>query len=133
MPEYMSELSDRMPEYMPNKMPRGRPNRMPDGMPEYMPHNMSAGRDHSKRVILQLPPLPCAVLWAVYGGIIEGSLEVKLPTTWTGEKQRCLASPCFWRICGSGGSKSRPSKAAGAEPSGQMRDEKLHAAVARSR
>ena len=30
-------------------------------------------------------------------------------------------------ICGSGGSKSRLAKAAGAEPSGQMRDEKLHA------
>ena len=34
--------------------------------------------------------------------------------------------------CGSGGSKSRLAKAAGAEPSGQMRDEKLHAVVARS-
>ena len=33
-------------------------------------------------------------------------------------------------ICGSGGSKSRLAKAAGAEPSGQMRDEKLHAVVA---
>ena len=32
----------------------------------------------------------------------------------------------------SGGSKSRLAKAAGAEPSGQMRDEKLHAVVARS-
>ena len=29
-------------------------------------------------------------------------------------------------ICGSGGSKSRLPKAAGAEPSGQMRDEKAH-------
>ena len=35
-------------------------------------------------------------------------------------------------ICGSGWSKSRLAKAAGAEPSGQMRDVKLHAAVARS-
>ena len=34
-------------------------------------------------------------------------------------------------VCGSGGSKSRLAKAAGAEPSGQMRDEKLHAVVAR--
>ena len=33
-------------------------------------------------------------------------------------------------ICGSGGSKSRLAKAAGAEPSGRMRDEKLHADVA---
>ena len=33
---------------------------------------------------------------------------------------------------GSGGSKSRLAKAAGAEPAGQMRDEKLHAVVARS-
>ena len=90
----------------------------------------------------------------------EGSLEVKLPTIWTDEKQRweesgkrrsekrivkrksqkkedtgarkgrkhCV-SPM---ICGSGGSKSRLAKAAGSEPSGQMRDEKLHAVVARS-
>ena len=35
-------------------------------------------------------------------------------------------------IWGSGGSKSRLAKAAGAEPAGQMRDEKLHAVVARS-
>ena len=40
----------------------------------------------------------------------------------------------FPMVCGSGagGSKSRLAKAAGAEPSGQMRDEKLHAVVARS-
>ena len=38
----------------------------------------------------------------------------------------------FPMICGPGGSKSRLAKAAGAEPSGQMRDEKLHAVVARS-
>ena len=36
-------------------------------------------------------------------------------------------------ICGSGGWKSRLAKAAGAEPSGQMRDEKLHTVVARSK
>ena len=36
----------------------------------------------------------------------------------------------FPRICGSGGSKSRLAKAAGKEPAGQMRDEKLHAVVA---
>ena len=97
--------------------------------------------------------------------ISEGSLEVKLPTIWTDEKQRWsrrtekrsaeerrsekrksqqkedagarkgrkLAKHCvFPMICGSGGSKSRLAKAAGAEPSGQMRDEKLHAVVARS-
>ena len=34
--------------------------------------------------------------------------------------------------CGPGGLKNRLAKAAGAEPSGQMRDEKLHADVARS-
>ena len=38
----------------------------------------------------------------------------------------------FPMICGSGGSKSRLAEAAGAEPSGQRRDEKLHAVVARS-
>ena len=107
--------------------------------------------------------------------MFEGSLEVKLPTIWTDEKQRweesekkekrreekrseakrseekrreeeekrreeerrekvgksrnTLFSPM---ICGSGGSKSRLAKAAGAEPAGQMRDEKLHAVVAPS-
>ena len=35
-------------------------------------------------------------------------------------------------ICGPGGSKSRLAKAAGAEPSGQMRNKKLHAAGARN-
>ena len=44
-------------------------------------------------------------------------------------KSRNCVSPM---ICGSGGSKSRLAKAAGAEPAGQMRDEKLHAVVARS-
>ena len=90
---------------------------------------------------------------------IEGSLEVKLPTIWTDEKQsraegerrerleerrsekrksqkkedadarkgRKVAKHCvFPMICGSGGSKSRLAKVAGAEPAGQMRDEKLH-------
>ena len=38
----------------------------------------------------------------------------------------------FPMICGSGGSKSNLAKAAGAEPAGQMKDEKLHAVVARS-
>ena len=38
----------------------------------------------------------------------------------------------FPMICGSGGSKSRLANAAGAEPAGQIRDEKLHAVVARS-
>ena len=97
--------------------------------------------------------------------MFEGSLEVKLPTIWTDEKQRWeesekrreeerrskkerkpqkkedpgarkgrkVAKHCdFSMICGSGGSKSRLAKAAGAEPCGQMRDEKLHAVVARS-
>ena len=95
---------------------------------------------------------------------IRRSLEVKLPTIWTDEKQRWeesekrreeerrsqkrkfqkkedpgarkgrkVAKHCvFPMICVSGGSKSRLAKAAGAEPAGQMRDEKLHAVVVRS-
>ena len=48
-------------------------------------------------------------------------------------KGRKVAKHCvFPMIWGSGGSKSRLTKAAGAEPAGQMRDEKLHAVVARS-
>ena len=38
----------------------------------------------------------------------------------------------FPMTCGSGGSNGRLAKAAGAESAGQMRDEKLHAVVARS-
>ena len=50
---------------------------------------------------------------------------------WKGRK---VAIHCvFPMICGSGGSKSNLAKAAGAEPAGQMRDEKLHAVVARSK
>jgi len=37
--------------------------------------------------------------------------------------------PLFW----GSGSKTRLAKAAGAEPSGQMRDQKLHTVVARSK
>ena len=96
--------------------------------------------------------------------VIEGSLEVKLPTIRRdgkaevgrvreeksrsenirdGESQkrqdagarkdRKVAIHCvFPMICGSGGSKSNLAKAAGAEPAGQMRDEKVHTVVARS-
>ena len=113
------------------------------------------------------------IIW-LQSTIIEGSLEVKLPTKWTDEKQRWKGSErrkaemervrekrkirreksrrervrrkkmqmrekvgksrntVFPMVCGSGGSKSRLAKAAGAEPAGQMRDEQLHAVVARS-
>ena len=48
-------------------------------------------------------------------------------------KGRKVAKLCiFPMICGSGHSKSRLAKAAGAEPAGQMRDETLHAVVATS-
>ena len=48
-------------------------------------------------------------------------------------KGRKVAKHCVFPMsCGSGGSKSRLAKPAGAEPAGQMRDEKLHAVVARS-
>ena len=46
---------------------------------------------------------------------------------------RKVAIHCvFPMICGSGGSKSSLAKAVGAEPCAQIRDEKLHAVVARS-
>ena len=48
-------------------------------------------------------------------------------------KGRKVAKHCVFPLfCGSGGSKSRLPKAAGAEPAGQMRDEKWHAVVASS-
>ena len=46
-----------------------------------------------------------------------------------GKSRNTGVFPMIW---GSGGSKSRLAKAAGAEPAGQMRDEKLHAVVVRS-
>ena len=47
-------------------------------------------------------------------------------------KSRKVAKQCvFPMIYGSGGRKSRLAKAAGVEPCGQMRDEKLHAVVVR--
>ena len=46
---------------------------------------------------------------------------------------RKVAKHCvFPMICGFGKSKSKLAKAAGAEPAGQMRDEKVHSIVARS-
>ena len=48
-------------------------------------------------------------------------------------KGREVTKHCVFQVfCGSGGSKSRLAKAAGAEVAGQMRDEKLHAVVVRS-
>ena len=48
-------------------------------------------------------------------------------------REKLVSIHCvFPIICGSGRSTSRLAKAAGAEPRGQMRDEKLHAVVARS-
>ena len=47
-------------------------------------------------------------------------------------KGRKVAKHCVFPVfCGSGGSKSRLAKAAGAEVAGQRRDEKLQAVVAR--
>ena len=48
-------------------------------------------------------------------------------------KGREVAKHCIFPLfCGSGGSTSRLSKAAGAEPAGQMKDDQLPAVVARS-
>ena len=48
-------------------------------------------------------------------------------------KGREVAKHCVFPVfCGSGGSKSRLAKAAGAETSGQRGDEKVHSVVARS-
>ena len=86
--------------------------------------------------------------------LIEGSLEAKQRWEESEEKRRRKKikkkkaseerrSRCakgrkvakrsvFPMICGSRGSKSRLAKPAGAEPAGQMRDEKFHAVVVRS-
>ena len=57
------------------------------------------------------------------------SKEKKMQVCGKGEK---VAIHCvFPMICGSEGSKTRLAKAAGAEPSGKVRNQKLHAVVAR--
>ena len=75
--------------------------------------------------------------------LIEGSLEAKFPTIWTYGKDSQEEAQRWEKIRkgesqkredastrkGSGGSKSRLAKAAGAETSGQMRNEKLHPGV----
>ena len=94
--------------------------------------------------------------------LVEGSLDVKLPTRpdekaevgrvreetrreekiirkkireEKGQKKeekggKVAKHTSFPMFCGPGGSKSRLAKAAGAEPSGPMRDEKLHTSLA---
>jgi hypothetical protein len=78
--------------------------------------------------------------------VIEGSLEVNLPTSRDGKSQRReqkkkedpgapkgrkVARRCvFPIICGSGGSKNRLPKAAGAEPAGYIRNKKVYTVVA---
>ena len=48
--------------------------------------------------------------------------------------EKVVAKHCVFPMrCDSAGSESRLAKAVGAETSGQMRHEKLHAAVARSK
>ena len=103
-----------------------------------------------------------SALWSTLstGVLIEGSLNSKLPTIWTVEKQsrvvksterRCNSAKVrrkkihprqmleksrnavfFSMIRVPGQSKSRPVKAAGAEVGAQRRNQKLHAAVAKS-
>ena len=100
-------------------------------------------------LFLKLSPPPCAVILA------EGSLEVTSDSMdrWKAEmgrvreektrrrskkrnseerSRKVTIHSVFPMTCGSGGSTGRLAKAAGAEPCGQMRDEKLHGAVARS-
>ena len=96
--------------------------------------------------------LNCYQLGSIY--MYRRKFRSQLPTIWTDGKAKSEKSRrervrrkkmemrekvgksrftvFFPMICGSGGSKSRLAKAAGAEPCGQMRDEKLHAVVARS-
>ena len=75
--------------------------------------------------------------WKSRGGKSRKKIEkrerVKRKKMQVREKvEQSRATVFFPMICGSRGSKSRLAKAAGAEPSDWMRDEKLHVVVARS-
>ena len=61
-----------------------------------------------------------------------GVREEKRRTKRKSQKKESRETLCFSNDLWLRGSKSRLAKAAGAEPAGQMRDEKLHAVVARS-
>ena len=75
--------------------------------------------------------------WKSRGGKSQGGEEQKREDQRREEMQarekvgeaRSYVSPM---ICGPGGLKSRLAKPVGAEPAGPMRDEKIHALVARS-
>ena len=126
----------------------------------------SAGRQAALKAAFELQKWSVAIARSdgYNRDIIEGSLEVKLPTIWRDEKQsgevesevepeerkyrgarsqnkegtsaenvRKVANRYVLpMICWPGGSKSRLGKAAGAEVAVQQKNEKWHAAVARS-
>jgi len=84
------------------------------------------------------------MVYVLYDTIFEGSLEVKLPTIWTDEKQSRSEAERREKIRREKSRRERVrrkkmqmrekvgkslAKAADAEPVGQMRDEKLHAVV----
>ena len=70
--------------------------------------------------------------WKSRGGKSQRGEEKKREDAGARKGRKVAIHSVFLMICGSGGSTSRIAKAAGAEPCGQMRHEKLHAAVARS-
>ena len=62
------------------------------------------------------------------GKIIKGDSQKREDAG--ARKGRRVEKHCFVTVlCGSGGSRSRLAKAAGAEPAGQRRDAQLHAVV----
>ena len=65
----LEDMPDRMPEGMPDRMPDKMSDRMPEDLPVTKCINVMVGITRSKVIF------------------IEGSLEVKLPTIWTDEKQ----------------------------------------------
>ena len=70
--------------------------------------------------------------WKSRGGKSQRREEQKREDAGARKGSKAAKHCVFPMICGSGGSKSRLAKAAGAEPCGQMRDEKAHSIVARS-
>ena len=70
--------------------------------------------------------------WKSRGGKSQRREEQKREDAGARKGSKAAKHCVFPMICVSGGSKSRLAKAAGAEPAGQMRDEKVHSIVARS-
>ena len=93
MPEY---LPHRIVEYMPDLMPEGRSDRKPVFMPERMPDMSNRWPEYMPDRLSEYMPERLSE-YIMSNGMVEGSLESKLPTIWTDEKAQPGRNRGTWR------------------------------------